>query len=240
MSFKPLLTAFCIVLLLFSCNEDSNTTFSIITVTTDNNKLVEINIPKAEGSNEISKNINNEINKVVSASLHIGEETPNAEASIEENIEKFNTEYNDFAKDFPESTFPWEAQIDGEVIFQSPELISISITSYTNTGGAHGNVLISFLNLDARTGNRIANEELFNNEKDFETIAKTYFDKSIEDKNTLFEPENFQLAQNIGFSEEGLIMLYNTYEIAPYSAGIIEYTIPAEEVNSLLAINSPY
>ncbi|WMI66519.1 DUF3298 and DUF4163 domain-containing protein [Aestuariibaculum sp. YM273] len=240
MSLKTFFSSVFLVLVLFSCAEDRETKFSSTNVTTSNNKLVEINIPKAIGNDEIAKNINTEINKVVSASLHIGEGTPNSETSIEENIENFNSEYNSFATDFPESTFPWEAQIDGEVMFQSPAIISISITSYLNTGGAHGNVHILFLNFDAGTGKRLENESLFIGQNDFETVAKTYFEESIEDKSILFDPENFQLAKNIGFSEDGLILLYNTYEIAPYSAGIIEYTIPAEELNSLLAINSPY
>ncbi|GAA4295140.1 DUF3298 and DUF4163 domain-containing protein [Aestuariibaculum suncheonense] len=240
MSIKHLLFFFTTLFILYSCNEDSNTSFSIITITTPNNKLVEINIPNAEGDDAISNQINTEITKAVSAALHTGEGKPDNATTIEEKIEKFNVEYNNFVKDFPESTFPWEAQIDGEVIFQSPEVISISITSYMNTGGAHGTVHISFLNFDPTTGKRFENEVLFKNQETFKALAKRYFDESIEDKAQLFEPETFQLAQTIGFSEEGLILLYNTYEIASYSAGIIEYTIPAEKVNDVLAINSPY
>lgn len=240
MSTKNTFLAFTFISLLFSCNNTVNTTFSYQSISTPNNKLVEVNIPKAEGNSTISKNINSAINKTVSAAVHIGEDKPNANISIEENIERFNTEYNNFAKDFPESTFPWEAQIDGEVIFESPQVISISITSYTNTGGAHGNVYVTFLNFDAETGNRLKNENLFKNKEEFETIAKTYFNTSIDDKNILFEPETFKIAENIAFSEDGIILLYNTYEIAPYSAGIIEFIIPADKINDYLAINSPY
>ena len=45
------------------------------------------------------------------------------------------------------------------------------------------------------------------------------------------------LPENIGFSDEGVILLYNVYEIAPYSEGITEFTIPFEEVLKYIKIN---
>ena len=122
------------------------TTFIDINITTDNNKLVEINIPNAIGTDLISVNINSEISKVVIAELHVGEADSSTSKSIEESITLFNDEYNDFNTDFPDSTAPWEVQIDGEILFESSEIISIAITSYMNTGGAHGITNISITN----------------------------------------------------------------------------------------------
>ena len=65
-------------------------------------------------------------------------------------------------------------------------------------------------------------------------MAKTYFDASIKDKSTLFEKDNFTLPVNIGYTEEGLILAYNVYEIAPYSTGLIDFTIPYEEADDYL------
>ena len=104
-----------------------------------------------------------------------------------------------------------------------------------NTGGAHGHLNVSFLNFNAQTGNMLKNEDLFEDYLAFTKIAKTYFDEEIADKKDLyFEPDNFTLPENIGFNEEGVILLYNTYEIAPYSSGMTEIQIPWEELQTSL------
>jgi len=224
--------------LFFACKEDSTLLFTEVNITTDNNILVDINIPKAFGDSEISNNINSEISKLIISKLNIGDSETSSSKTIEESITAFNNEYRSFVSNFPESTQPWEAQIDGEVMFKSDEVISISLTFYINTGGAHGTLQISFLNFNALTGKPIENKKLFNDLEAFKRIAKTHFDKTVKDKNTLFEPDNFILPANIGYTEDGLILLYNVYEIAPYSTGTIEFTIPYEEVDPVLVLNS--
>lgn len=232
---------FLCILLVVSCKkEEVKLSFSEVQITTKNNDLVEVFIPKAEGNQLVSETINTEIENIVATFLSIGEppDINDKTLSISEKIEAFNQEYKNFVKDFPDITQQWGAQIDGEVIFQSNGIISIAITSYINTGGAHGNTNITFLNFDAQTGNQIPNENLFKNIEAFKPVAKSYFDKAVTDTSVLFEPESFQLPANIAFSDEGLILLYNTYEIAPYATGIIEFTIPFEVVNQYLVFNS--
>lgn len=225
--------------MLFSCKKEEELTFSEIQITTKNNTTVEVFIPKADGNKVASETINTEIESFVAATLVVGKpEIENKTSSITKQIETFNEEYINFTKDFPEASQIWEAQIDGEITFQSPEIVSIAITSYLNTGGAHGNTSISFLNFDTATGKRILNKNLFTDIEAFKHIAKTYFDEEVEDKTILFEPESYTLPENIGFSEEGIILLYNTYEIAPYSTGIIEFTIPFEKANDYLVFDS--
>ncbi|GAA4803475.1 DUF3298 and DUF4163 domain-containing protein [Litoribaculum gwangyangense] len=222
----------------FACKKENKTSFSNITISTEKNDLVEVNIPKANGDENISKKINSTIKELIISALHIGNPDDVASKSIEESIDAFNKEYTDFVTDFPDTVPEWEAQIDGEVMFQSPEIISLAFTSYKFTGGAHGNLLISLLNFNAQTGNLIENSELFNDIESFKTLANTYFDKAIEDKNTLFEPTKFQLPENMGYGEEGVVLLYNTYEIAPYSTGLIEFVIPFEDAKPFLVFNS--
>ncbi|MFI1772814.1 DUF3298 domain-containing protein [Thalassobellus citreus] len=236
---KNLILVFCFFLLFFNCNKDIKTTFSDVTISTNNNDIVEITIPKAYGNETIISQINSEINKTVVTTLYIGESDSVPHISIEESITNFNKEYQSFKTNFSESTQIWEAQIDGEILYQSPKIMSIALTSYINTGGAHGNLNISFLNFNSETGNLIHNKDLLKNSDAFKEIAKTYLAEAI-DNDMLFDFENFQLPANIAYNEEGLILLYNTYEIAPYSSGILEFTIPFEKVSSFLVFNSSY
>jgi hypothetical protein len=227
-----------LVFFFLGCKEELKISFSETHITTDKNEIVEINIPFATGNNTVADNINSEIKKVIINALHIGDPDNVTSKSVEESITAFNQEYNSFINDFPETVPEWEAQIDGEIMLQSSEIISIALTSYTFTGGAHGLLHISFLNFNTQTGKLIENAELFSNIDAFKTLAKSYFDKAVEDKNTLFEPKKFELPSNIGYNDKGIVLLYNTYEIAPYSTGIIEFSIPMEEAKPYLVFNS--
>ncbi|AJR02756.1 DUF3298 and DUF4163 domain-containing protein [Siansivirga zeaxanthinifaciens] len=238
MQFKKHILLLCSLLILLSCKKDIEISFTNIDVTTKNNTLVSINIPFAQGDENVSKKINSEIDQVIISAIEIEEPNHSKSETIEESIDRFNKAYNEFNTQFPDTTGPWEVQIDGEVLVSNPKLTSISITSYTNTGGAHGNTSINFLNFNSVTGEKLSLEDIFNDLLAFKNIAKEYFDQAIKDKNGLFNPETFELPENIGFTKEGVILLYNSYEIAPYSTGIIEFTIPIEKISKLLAINS--
>ncbi|WP_159022335.1 DUF3298 and DUF4163 domain-containing protein [Formosa sp. L2A11] len=224
--------------ILASCTETKDISFSEQSITTPDNTIVDINIPKAEGKNQVALYINESLKQYVATALQFNQDDNKTINSIEENISNFNTEYINFKNQFPESAQEWEAQIDGEVMFKSPELISISLTSYTNTGGAHGTLVITFLNFNAQTGELIKNEQLFKDKDKFTQFANPYFDDEILDKKDMYlDTDNFVLPQNIGYSEDGLILLYNTYEIAPYTTGITEFVIPFDEANSYLNIS---
>ncbi|PWI30541.1 DUF3298/DUF4163 domain-containing protein [Flavobacteriaceae bacterium LYZ1037] len=235
MRFKFL--AYILIISLFSqtCQEEKPLEFKERNITTETNNIVEINIPEAFGNEEASRIINNRINQTIKSSLNSNTETDPSSLTVSEAIDYLNNEYLRFKADFPESAMEWDAQIDGEVMYQSDEIVSIAITSYMNTGGAHGSLNISFLNFDAYTGKPLKNEELFQDYLSFTEIAKDYYIEEIADKKELyFEPDNFKLPENIGFNDEGVILLYNTYEIAPYASGITEINIPWEVLQSSL------
>lgn len=239
MFYKHLPIYILIIALIFSCREATIINFSESNISTKNNTIVYINVPLASSSNkEISKRINDTIKNFISHTLALGDTDllPNLKA-LNDQITIFNKEYDNFIKDFPESQQKWEAQIDGEVLLNSNQIISIAITSYINTGGAHGSTNISFLNFDASNGNSISTNVLLKDVDNFTSVAKRYFDASVQNKSILFEPDVFKLPQNIAYSEEGLILLYNPYEIAPYSSGIIEFTIPYKEINPFLTFD---
>lgn len=233
---KYLLLA-CVFYMFFSCKTDKPINFTETNFTSENNQIVEINIPLANTDNDAAKSINAAIKNYVIGALQIGEPSNSATKSVEESIENFNQEYTSFINDFPESAQKWEAQIDGEVIFKAQDIISVSLTSYTNTGGAHGMLNISFLNFDAATGTLIDNNALISDIEAFKTMAKKHFEASIKDKDLLLDRETFQLPENIGYSDDGIILLYNTYEIAPYSSGILEFSIPFEDAKPYLVFN---
>ncbi|WP_396602754.1 DUF3298 and DUF4163 domain-containing protein [Algibacter sp. R77976] len=238
MKFKHSLLLLTCILVFINCKVEQKTVFSEINISTESNTIVEVNIPEASGNETVSNQINSHIQKLVITALHIGNPDEITSTSVEKSIDSFNNEFNAFKNDFPESSQLWEAQIDGEVMYQSSEVISIAITTYTNTGGAHGVLNISFLNFNPETGEKIENNQLFNNIKALKKIAESHYIDSSKDKSLILDSEEFKLPENIGYSEDGIVFLYNTYEIAPYAKRIIEFAIPYEAIESYLVFNS--
>ncbi|WP_274474170.1 DUF3298 and DUF4163 domain-containing protein [Mangrovimonas aestuarii] len=235
MKFIRSFLALAILLIFQSCNTAPELSFIEHNISTKNNTIVEINVPMASGEHEVALNINKVIGDKLIAALSQYDPEDKTSVTVEEKIEQFNSEFTRFKNEFPDSPQIWEAQIDGEVAYKSSELISIALTTYMNTGGAHGITVINFINFDAVTGKEITKEALFNDIDGFREIAKNAFNEKIKDrKDFYFNSNQFSLPENIGFSEDKLVLLYNTYEIAPYSTGITEVHIPLSNVSSFL------
>ena len=225
----------------FSCIEESQLSFSEINLKFNDNAIVEINVPNAEGESSVSKLINATIEEQIGNALNFSEDESDS-ISLPDAIKKFDTEYKEFKNDFEENALVWEAVFDGEITYQSSEIISIAINSYLNTGGAHGNMNITFLNFNPSTGNILNFDELINDKINFKDIAKQHFKTAIQTTEKsgfgdYFFGEDFHLPANIGFSDEGVILFYNVYEIASYAVGITELTIPYEDVEQYLIVN---
>ena len=109
-------------------------------------------------------------------------------------------------------------------------------------GGAHGNDKIKFLNLNAKTGEVLNQNDIIENSSGFKALAEKHFVASLETKEDRLKMEDFffgkpfQLPENIGFSDDGLVLLYNVYEVASYAQGYTEFVIPFEDVTPFLKL----
>lgn len=123
----------------------------------------------------------------------------------------------------------------------------LTITGRTETlqysGGAHDSRYIDYFNIDLRNGNRLTIESLFKPETSNrlvtlikEVLATTK--NSNGDNITLLDPDSVQPSQNFYFNEQGVVFVYNTYEITPHSDGLIQALIPYDKLKDLIA--DPY
>jgi hypothetical protein len=229
------------LLILNSCtSEFKPATFKTISIDKAFEADVNATYDKAEGNNELSKTINLNIEKGIVNTFSDATKKTNLKVILAD----FNKEYLDFKKDFSDaSESVWELHIETEKTYQSEDVITIAISTYEFKGGAHGNDKIKFLNLNAKTGEKLTQKDIIENINDFKTLGKKHFIKSlkIEDDNLRMEDfffgKPFQLPENIGFSDDGLVLLYNVYEVASFDQGYTEFVIPFEEVASYLKLN---
>lgn len=231
---KTKFLALLLVLILFSCEEVTLVNFTETNNIYNENAIIELNIPKAEGTSTKAQAINKVVENHI-ANMLVFLEEPSDTLQLDYAIENFDSEYKSFKDGFGESAMVWDASFDGEVTYQSPMLISIAINSYINSGGAHGNLNVTFFNFDASTGELLQFDDLFNDKEGLKEIVKTHFEEETKGSEiNYFFGEPFSLPANIGFNDEGIICFYNVYEIASYADGITEFTVPFEDVEAYL------
>lgn len=110
------------------------------------------------------------------------------------------------------------------------DIFSLEISVYDYRGGAHGMSAREYYNIDTKTGKQIylgeiSNIEMINKEVQRQIVERsnkgeTFFDEAFKfpgiDKN-----QSFYIA-----NDGQLVIVFGLYEIAPYSAGILEFPIP--------------
>jgi hypothetical protein len=201
--------------------------------------IISLEVLKANGAASVSKQINAALEEHVIKMIASQEDT--LIGSLEELSENFLKDHQEAAESFSEEP-PWEAYVNEAIYLKNDYLISIGITTEIFSGGAHGYKSLSFINIDPRTGNIYNTEDLFTPE--FQELVEEKFrlqqnipeDVNINDTGFWFKNDKFHLPENVGFSEEKVILIYNSYEIAPYAAGEIYLEIPMEEARPFLKI----
>lgn len=232
---------FTCLFVFFSCKKEETLTISEEVLTPKTQAEIEIVYPKLNGNSKVAKTINTTITSEISKSIQFSD-TINNNLSITEAIAKFEDEYMDFVKQFPTTQMKWSTTVDGEVSYQSTEVITVGLNTYANTGGAHGNGFIKLLNFDAKTGKLLSRNAIIKDTVALSKLAKMYFLKATETKEVdgkidyFFWGKGFHLPEQIGFTDDGLLLLYNTYDIASYAQGITEFTIPYSDVDDFLLV----
>jgi len=233
-------------LIFISCNKElsfKNETFkkkSALPCKTDCPQIT-IDIPVAKNIPIVADSINKKILSVLKEIVYFGQK-PSEAKDYNSLAASFITSYEEMHKKFPGETFGWEAKIKGNVEYQSDQILNIKLDHYTFTGGAHGYQGFRSLLFNPKTGKIIFNDQLFKNEKEFKAFAEKEFRNkykipakaNINVTGLMFEKDTFQLPQNIFYTDEGLLLYYNSYEAASYADGPKELLFPYEKINKYL------
>lgn len=202
----------------------------------------EITVNYLEVNNpEFAEGINKKIEDFVIASFQISEAYPQTD-SVENAAKNFIASYMDDVAQFPEIAGRYVVQIDVKEIYRSSRIISLELSQYLYTGGAHGNGTTTFLNIDQSNGKIIDLNDLFENQKEFEDFAKKQFyqkhgiseNESVNSTGFWFDNNTFYLPETVGFTLDNLVFIYNNYEITSYADSPVEFKITKSDANQFL------
>ncbi|WP_108245796.1 DUF3298 and DUF4163 domain-containing protein [Muricauda brasiliensis] len=227
---------------LMSCQTESKLTFEptqLLGETCADCPKIAINIPNALDDSPVSEAINRSLREEIISIMSFSEDR--TIDTMDKALQSFTDSYKELKTKFPDE-IQWEATIDGEVVYEDENIVTLMLNSYSFTGGAHGYASTSYLNFDKPTGKELENAELFADYEGFEDFAEEKFrkqeeipaGKNINATGFMFEGDSFHLSNNVGYTTEGLQLIYNQYEVASYADGPIVLVLPYNEVNPFL------
>lgn len=230
--------------LVLSCSKDSKPlVFSEVNILKEAATTIAVNIPKANGNSEAAQKINQTLNNFVSEALHL-DAAEDKKETLAESMQSFNNSYTNFSKLITQELqgeLPiWEAIIDGEVVYHTANLICIAMNSSIHTGAANSKMRIRFFNFNPKTGTLLTTSDLINNITDFTVLAQKYYHKEVVstfiESDFFLNDNRFNLPENLGFSEEGVILLFTNFNAPGFEDEMLEFVIPYEVSNDYLKI----
>jgi len=114
----------------------------------------------------------------------------------------------------------------------SEKILSLTVDMYQYTGGAHGFTTRKAYNYNLETGAQITYKDIFGQKIDYASVIvnevvsqiqarpEDFFPDAVETVKTFTDEQPFYL------TNDGIVMYYGLYEIAPYASGIQEFLIP--------------
>lgn len=184
------------------------------------NEFIDVNIklPKITTNNKITDKImNNMISKDI---LELKDE-------IEKDAAKTYKEFPENG-DFRKYSFDSEF----EVTYDKNNILSIVNTIYYYTGGAHGMTIKKPYVFDTNTGKIAYLKNFFDKNEDYRNIILGEIKKEISTHpemyydNIISSLNGIPIDQNFYLTNEGVVVFYDLYDIAPYVAGIREFKVP--------------
>lgn len=171
------------------------------------------------------------------------EGSPN-QAGSNQSLESFADSFiQDYQKD--NNTFTsWEIERNVQVVYNTNTLLTLLFEEFGFTGGAHPFNGSRFIVLNLANGNQIVLDDVMNpgyeaalnveGERAFREARQLAEHSSLEEDGFNFVNNAFVLNDNFGVNKDGLSFIFNSYEIAPYVMGPTEFTIPYEDIRSLI------
>lgn len=120
-------------------------------------------------------------------------------------------------------------------------ILSITLTVYSFTGGAHGMTIVKSLSFDIATGRQYEIQDLFQTQSDYVTKLSAIIKERIKDWETplLDEFTKIRNDQDFYFADHSLIIYFQLYEITPYVAGFPYFPIPILDIQNIIKPDGP-
>lgn len=161
-----------------------------------------------------------------------------AQTSIDSVIRAFFDDYHRHQAQFSGSGFPWVLEIDGKVIYQSDKWLTLRMVHREYLGGAEPQQWTRYLMLDRSSGRTLTPSDLVDDPTQLQKLVEARLRRqlgltasaSLLKVGFRLPAGPYPLLDNFGLTEQGLVVHYNAYEVAPQQLGSVKVEIPLGEL----------
>lgn len=186
----------------------------------------------AEIRDRINQSIQEELRKALAS------QAEQDENSLTEIAQQFFNDYEEFA--LADFAMPWTLETFSDILMTNDSFFILVLDTYVFTGGAHPNSHRIILNYDLQKGALLSLKDIVLDFEQFSAVAEDIFrqekgiDPAISLQKAGYLVDDFKVSSQFALTKTGLLLFYNTYEIAPYAAGVTEFEIPYPLLKELI------
>ena len=154
---------------------------------------------------------------------------------------KAQEEAKKFLEGLPDSESKFVANTNFEIKKNSNDMLSILVTYYKYSGGAHVDYTNVAYNIYMKNGQFLNLSDLFEDDINYKEVINNEIRKQIEDINKKDKEDSrpYQFTtisdnQKFYIQDDNIVIFFDLYEIAPYAAGIPEFKINIKSINHIL------
>ncbi len=168
---------------------------------------------------------------------------------MESFIADYRTEIEADSENFRDYKPVYENNQFTSIAFNSDNVLSLEISEYIYTGGAHGNSSFSLFSFNLENGEKISLGDIFKGdyksklnevgEKIFREHYQADPSQSLYDQGFFGFEKGFALNNNFDLYKGGIKFQFNPYEAGAYVLGAPEVFIPWSEIRDIIRDDSP-
>ena len=138
------------------------------------------------------------------------------------------------------SSAPWQLRGETKQLSLHGDLLTVEISSYRYTGGAHGMPSEDWFNWDLSSDKRVALRDVIREgqEQKFWDLARAAHQRWLDGQKGIDEDFRkiwpFQHSDTFRITDKGLVLLYGVYTLGPYAFGPVELTIPSSDLAGVI------
>lgn len=200
-----------------------------------------VNIPKLiMGDEKIAERINNLVRARFKELISSRIPGTSDHQSIEELCRKFVSNYEDL-KAISDSVPPvWHMYVEGDgSIIIGDSIFTLLIAEEDFMGGAHPNYYGFLRSYSLESGEPLFLNEIHGSkllelaEQEFRVYHKIIATESLKDAGFDFPNNEFTLPESVGYTKNGVTLIYNPERYSPFAKGATVIHIPLEKLNDV-------
>lgn len=202
----------------------------------ENDTVVTVNYISFDEVTPHADMLNERIEAYVIGDLDFGEVDA---SSIKEAVDQFAADAEAEAKEF--DTPCWDFTANADVVAAWDNKLTVEYSSYIYSGGAHGSFWNTFVNLNLNNGQEFDLTDVVTDTTALKKVVEDKFRDQYMDGYDTYQSAGFWIqegqfpfASTFGLMEDGIVFVYQLYEIAPYAGGMQDVEVKYSEIESFL------